>query len=139
MQEGQKEKELAIKVERMQEGFKDLSIQEKSVPTQEVLGKGILTSEPLSVPQQCEATTLGKDENKNGKMIPKTIKETQIIGNKARKLNKKKARLEKLQEVKETRWKTSQTRTSQEAGSLGLNLAGTTGPCRFGLLLGKVI
>jgi hypothetical protein len=29
----------------MQEGLKDLSIQERSMPTQEVLRKGILTSE----------------------------------------------------------------------------------------------
>ena len=43
-QEGQKEKELDIKVEIMQEGLKDLSIQERSVPTQEVLRKGILSS-----------------------------------------------------------------------------------------------
>jgi hypothetical protein len=70
MQEGHKSKELAIKVERMQEGLKDLSIQERSVPTQEVLRKGILTLEPLRVPQQCEATTLGEDKNKNGKRIP---------------------------------------------------------------------
>jgi hypothetical protein len=33
MQEGQKEKELAIKVERMQEGLKSLSMQERSIPT----------------------------------------------------------------------------------------------------------
>jgi hypothetical protein len=84
----------------MQEGLKDLSIQERSVPTQEVLIKGILTSEPLSVPQQCEATTLGEEKNKNGKRIPEIVKETQITGKKARKLNKKKA---KLEEVKETR------------------------------------
>jgi uncharacterized protein (DUF111 family) len=77
-QEGQKAKELAIKVERMQEGLKDLSIQEISVPTQEVLRKGILTSKPLRVPQQCEATTLREDKNKNGKKISEIVKETQI-------------------------------------------------------------
>jgi hypothetical protein len=82
------------------------------VPTQEVLRKWILTSEPLRVPQQCEATTLGEDKNKNGKRIPETIKETQIIGKKARKINKKDAKLEKLQEVKETKWKNSQTKAS---------------------------
>jgi hypothetical protein len=43
MQEGQKERKLAIKVERMQEGLKNLSIQERSVPTQEMLRKGMLT------------------------------------------------------------------------------------------------
>jgi hypothetical protein len=57
----------------------------------------------LRVPQQCEATTLGEDKNKNGKRIPETVKETQITGKKARKLNKKNAKLENLQEVKETR------------------------------------
>jgi hypothetical protein len=50
---------------------------------------------------------MGEDKNKNGKRIPEIVKETQIIGKKERKLNKKKAKLEKLQEVKETRWKTS--------------------------------
>jgi hypothetical protein len=49
------------------------------------------------------------------------------------KLNKKKAKFENLQEVKETEWKTSQIGTSQEVGSQGLNLARTTGPRRFGL------
>jgi hypothetical protein len=94
----------------------------------------------LRAPQQCEATTLGEDKNKNGKRIPETVRETQITGKKARKLNKKKAKLEKLQEVTETRWKTSQTGTSQEAGSQDLNLlAGTTGPRRIGLRPGEVI
>jgi hypothetical protein len=82
------------------------------MPIQEVLRKGILTSESLRVPQQCEATMLGEDKNKIGKRILKTFKETQITGKKARKINKKKAKLEKLQEVKETRWNTSQTGTS---------------------------
>jgi hypothetical protein len=45
-QKGQKSKELAIKVERMQEGLKDLSIRERNV-----LRKGILNSEPLRVPR----------------------------------------------------------------------------------------
>jgi hypothetical protein len=71
---------------------------------------------------------LGEDKNKNGKRIPEIIRETQIIGKKERKLNKKKAKLEKLQEATETIWKTSQTRTSQEAGSQDLNLIGTLGP-----------
>ena len=123
----------------MQEGLKDLSIQERSVSTQEVLRKGILTSEPLRVPQQCEGTTLGEDKNTNGKRILEIVKETQITGNKARKFNKKKAKLENVQEVKETKWKTSQTGTSQKARSQGLNLTGTTGPRIFGLLSGKVI
>ena len=96
MQEGQKEKELAIKVERMQEVLKDLSILERSISTQEVLRKGILILDPLRAHQQCKATSLGGDKNKNGKRIPKIVRETQITRKKARKLNKKKAKLEKL-------------------------------------------
>jgi hypothetical protein len=42
---------------------------------------------------------LGEDKNKNGKRIPETVRETQITGKKERKLNKRKAKLEKLQEV----------------------------------------
>jgi hypothetical protein len=139
MREGQKARELDIKVERMQEGLKDLSIQERSMPTQEMLRKGILTSESSRIPQQCEATRLGEDKNENGKRIPETLKETQITGKKERKINKNKARLERLQEVTKTRWKTLQTGTSQEAGSQDLNLVGTTGPCRFGLRPDEVI
>jgi hypothetical protein len=82
---------------------------------------------------------LGEYKNKNGKRIPETAKETQIIGKKARKLNKKKAKLENLQEIMETRSNTSQTGTSQEVGSQGLNLARTTGLCRFGLRPDEVI
>jgi predicted phage tail protein len=51
MQEGQKVRELTVKVERMQEGLKNLSMQERSMPTQEVLTKGMLTSYPLKAPQ----------------------------------------------------------------------------------------
>jgi hypothetical protein len=80
MQEGQKARELAVKVERMKEGLKNLSMQERSMSTQEVLRKGILTSDPLREPQQCEATTLGEDKNKNGKRIPEIVRETQITG-----------------------------------------------------------
>jgi PHP family Zn ribbon phosphoesterase len=67
MPEEQKVRELAIKVERMQKDLKNLSMEEISTPTQEVLGEGILTLDPLRAPQQCEATVLGEDKNKNGK------------------------------------------------------------------------
>jgi hypothetical protein len=70
MQEGHKARELAVKVERMQEGLKNLSIQERSISTQEVLRGGILTSDSLKAPQQCEAIALKEDKNKNGKRIP---------------------------------------------------------------------
>jgi hypothetical protein len=121
----------------MQERLKDLSIQEKSMSTQDVLRKGILTSDPLRAPQQCEATALGENKNKNGKRIPETVRETQITGKKARKINKKKAKLENLQECTENRWKTSQTGTSQEASSQDLNLTGTIGLHRMGLRPGE--
>jgi hypothetical protein len=77
-----------------------------------------IDSPPLSVvqhslkdPQQCEVTILRKNKNKNGKRNPVT----QITGKKARKLSKKKAKLEKLQEVLE--------KTSQKEGLQNLNLA----------------
>jgi hypothetical protein len=44
---------------------------------------------------------LREDKNRNGKRNPKTIGGTLIIGNKARKISKKKSKLEKLQEVTE--------------------------------------
>jgi hypothetical protein len=96
----------------MQEGLKNLSMQERSTSTQEVLRKDKLNLESLRAPQQCEATALGEDKNKNGKKILETVRETQIIGKRVRKINKKKDKLEKLQEVTKTRWKTSQSRTS---------------------------
>jgi hypothetical protein len=55
----------------------------------------------LEDPQQCEVDTLRENKNENGKRN----QETQIIGRKERKLSKKKAKLEKLQEVP---WTTSQ-------------------------------
>jgi hypothetical protein len=75
--------------------LKDLSIQERSISTQEVLRKGILTLNSFREDQQCEVTTLGEDKNKNEKRILETDRETQITCNKARKLNKNKAKLEK--------------------------------------------
>jgi hypothetical protein len=91
----------------MQKGLKDLYIEERSMSTQEVLRKWILHSDPLRAPQQCEATALGEDKNKNGKRITKTVRETQIIGKKEMKINKKKAKLEKIRESTKTIWKTS--------------------------------
>jgi hypothetical protein len=113
----QKVGELVFKVERMQEYLNDLSMQEISISTKEVLRGGILTLDPLREQQQCEVTTLGEDKNKNGKMILETVRETQITRKKARKISKKKAKLENLREAIDTIWKTSQSRTSQGAGS----------------------
>jgi hypothetical protein len=42
---------------------------------------------------------IGETKNKNGKMNPEIVRETQITGKKARKLNKKKAKLETLQGI----------------------------------------
>ena len=65
--------------------------------TQDLVSKEVLSLTPLKEYQQHEVTMLRKDKNKNGKRNL----ETQIIGKKARKLSKKKAKLQKLQQVPE--------------------------------------
>jgi hypothetical protein len=70
---------------------------------------------------------LKEDKNKNGK---RNI-ETHITGKKARKLSKKKSKLEKLQEVPEN--------TLQEVDLQNLNLVGIVEPCRMGLCHGEAI
>jgi hypothetical protein len=60
----------------MQEGLKNLSMQEISMSTQEVLIKEILTLDSLRAHQQCEVTTLEEDKNKNGKRILEIIRKT---------------------------------------------------------------
>jgi hypothetical protein len=127
----QKERELDSKIERMKEGLKDLSMQEISIPTLELIKEYVLTSNPLRAHQQCEVTTIGEDKNKNGKRIPEIVRETQITGKKARNLSKKKSKLEKLEGVT---WK-----TSQEAGLQDLNLTEIAGPHRMGLRPSKAI
>jgi hypothetical protein len=62
--------------------------------------------------QQCEVTMLRKDKKNNGKRNL----EMQITGKKSRKLSKKKAKLEKLQEVPK--------KTSRKEGLQNLNLIG---------------
>jgi hypothetical protein len=89
----QNEREVVVNFERAQEGLKDLSMQEESMSTQDLVRKEVLSLNPLKEHQQREVTTLRTDKNKNGKRNP----ETQITGKKARKLSKKKAKLEKLQ------------------------------------------
>jgi hypothetical protein len=86
---------LAVEVERTQEGLRNLSMQESRAPTPEK--EEVLLSNPMKESHQCEVTMLSTDKNQNGKRNP----ETQITGKKARKLSKKKAKLEKLQEVPE--------------------------------------
>jgi hypothetical protein len=97
-------RDLVVEVERMQEGLKNLSMQENREPTPETVREEVLPSNPMKYPQQCEVTMLRKDKNKNGKRNPKT----QITGKKERNLSKKKEKLQKLQEVPE--------RTSQKEG-----------------------
>jgi hypothetical protein len=92
----QRERELAVEVERKKEILRGLSMQERRIATLELIREGILTSNPLRAHQQCKVTTLGEDNNKNGKMNSKIVRETQIIGKKARNLSKKKSKLEKL-------------------------------------------
>jgi hypothetical protein len=67
-------------------------MQEKRAPTPEIVREEVSHLKPLKDSQQCEVTTLREDKNENGKRNP----ETQIAGKKARKLSKKKAKLEKL-------------------------------------------
>jgi hypothetical protein len=93
-------------------------MQERRIPILELIREEVLTSNSLRARQQCEVTMLGEDKNINGKRIPETVRKTQIIGKKERKLNKKKSKLENLHEVT---WK-----TSQEAGLQDLHLVGTT-------------
>jgi hypothetical protein len=54
----------------MQEGLKDLSMQEESISTQEVIREEVLNSNPLRAHPQHEVTTLGEHKNNNGKRIP---------------------------------------------------------------------
>jgi hypothetical protein len=104
-------------------------MQEESKSTQEVVRERILILNPLEVHQHCKVTMIGETKNKNGN--PETIRETQIMGKKARKLSKKKSKLENLQDVTE--------KTSQEAGLQALNLTGIAGPRRMGLRLNEAI
>jgi hypothetical protein len=86
---------LDVEVERTHEELKHLSIQESSEPTPE--RKKVLLSNSVKDPQHCEVTMPRGDKNKNEKMNPVT----QITGKKARNVSKKKAKLDKLQEVPE--------------------------------------
>jgi hypothetical protein len=114
-------RELAVEVERTQEGLKNLSMHERRAPTPEVIREEVFHLNPVKDPQQCEVTMLREDKNKNGKRDPMT----QITGKKARKLSKKKAKLEKLHEVPE--------KTSQKAGLQNLNLVGIAEQRRLAL------
>jgi hypothetical protein len=102
-------------------------MQERSIATLEIVREGTLTTESIRAHRQCEVTMLLKDKHKNGKRNL----ETQITGKKARKLSKKKSKLEKLQEAPE--------KTSQEANLQKLNLVRIAEPSRMGLRHGEAI
>jgi hypothetical protein len=88
-----KTKYMDVEVEKTQEDWRHLSIQESRVPTPE--REEVLPLNPMKDPPQCEVIMPRGDKNDNGKR--KMV--IQITGKKARKLNKKRAKLEKLQEV----------------------------------------
>jgi hypothetical protein len=70
-------------------------MQERKVPTLELIREEVLPLKPLEEHQQCKATRLREIKNKNGKRNP----ETWIIGKKTRNISKKNEKLEKLWEV----------------------------------------
>ena len=76
----------------MKEGLRDLYMQKESIPTLDLIREEALPLNPLTEHQQCKATMLREDKNKNRNKN----RETRIIGKKERKLSKKKANLEKL-------------------------------------------
>jgi hypothetical protein len=88
-------RDLDVKVERTQEDLKHLSVQESRAPTPDK--EEVFPLNPRKDHQQRKVTMPRGDKNKNGKRNT----EMQITGKKARKLSKKKAKLEKLQEVPE--------------------------------------
>jgi hypothetical protein len=92
----QEARELVVEVERTHEGLKYVSMREESKSTQEAVREMILNLNPLEVHKHCEVTMIRETKNKNGKRNPEIVRETHITGKKARKLSKKKARLEKL-------------------------------------------
>jgi hypothetical protein len=67
-------------------------MQERRAPTLEIIKEEVLHLTPLNDHQQRKVPSLRENKNENGKRNP----ETQVTGKKARKLSKKKAKLEKL-------------------------------------------
>jgi hypothetical protein len=63
----QNEREVVVEVERAQEGLKDLSMQEESMSTQDLVRKEVLPLNPLKEHQQREVIMLREYKNKNGK------------------------------------------------------------------------
>jgi hypothetical protein len=84
-----------VELERTQEDWRHLYVQESRAPTPE--REEVLPLNPMKDPPQCEVIMPRGDKNDNGKRKPVI----QITGKKARKLSKKREKLEKLQEVPE--------------------------------------
>ena len=82
-----------VEVERTQEDWKHLFVQESIAPTPE--REEVLPSNPMKDHPQCEFIMPRGYKNDNRKRKPVI----QITGKKARKLSKKREKLEKLQEV----------------------------------------
>jgi hypothetical protein len=116
---------LDVEVERTQEDLKHLFVQESRAPTPDT--EEVFPLNPRKDHQQREVTMPRGDKNQNGK---RNI-ETQITGKKDRKLSKKKAKLEKLQEVPE--------KTSQKEGLQNLNFVGISEQLRLAVPHGRAI
>ena len=99
-----------VKAERTQEDLRYLSVQENREPTPN--REEVFPLNPSKGHQQREVTMPREDKNQNEK---RNI-ETKMIRKKDRKLNKKKAKIEKLHEVLE--------RTSQKEELQNSNLNG---------------
>jgi hypothetical protein len=82
-------KYMNVEVERTQEYWRYLYVQESREPTPE--REEVLPLNPMKDPPQCEVIMPRRDKNDNGKRKPVI----QIPGKKARKLNKKREKLEK--------------------------------------------
>jgi hypothetical protein len=118
-------KYMDVEFERTQEDWRHLSVQETRAPTPE--REEVLPLNPMKDPPQCEVIMPREDKNDNGKRKPLI----QITGKKARNLSKKKARLEKLQEVP--------GKTSQKEGFQNLNFIGISEQRRLELRRGEEI
>jgi hypothetical protein len=103
-------RKLDVEVERIHEDLRHLSIQESRAPTPDI--EEVFPLNPSKDHQQCEVTMPREDQNQNRK---RNI-ETKITRKKDRKINKKKAKIEKLQKVLEG--------TAQKEGFQNLNFVG---------------
>ena len=85
-----KTRNLDVEVERTQEDSQ--KTKEPTLDREEVL-----PLKPMKQSQQCKVTMVNRDKNQNGKRIT----EMKTTGKKAKKLSKKRAKIERLQKVPE--------------------------------------